>query len=274
MNPSSRLRAHRGGAFFKLILFLVILTGVVVTAWIFVLPQLLTSTLKKRTGFNVKVTSLQLNLFSGLLDMQGLVINNPDTFARPEFLDVRTVRVTADARSLFSDQPVINDAEIDVSTIALVRNSDGTLNASLFQERLFPSDEPVVDPKDPKAKPAEKKKTPKAKPQEFLIKRLSLKLGKIVISDHSARNVKSKEYDVAFSHVYENVTDPKQIAQPLIQKSFASVGAAIDGLVPGGIGSILGTATKSGTDFFKEIGKNPVDALKSLSDTLEEKQKP
>ncbi len=275
MNLSPSARAKRGGVFFKLLVFLVVLAAVVVTAWIYVLPNLLTSTLKKRTGFDVKVTDLQLNLFTGQLNLNGFVIQNPDTFARREFLEIRTVRASADARSLFSDRPVIHSAEIDVAHIAIIRNADGTLNASLFNSRLFPQPPPV----DPKAKPSDKPAPapapkPKEKPLNFLIESLTLKLDKIIVADLSSRNVKTKDYDVNIREVYTNVTDPKQLAQPIVKKLLPVVGDAISALLPGGIGSIIGTATKSGSDALNEVGKKATDALKSLSDTLEETPKP
>ncbi len=275
MNLSTSARAQRGGVFFKLVLFLVVLIGVVVTAWILVLPNLLTSTLKKRTGFDVKINDLTLNPFTGRLHFDGFVISNPSTFARPEFLDIRTVRAEADAASLFSDKPVIHDAEIDVGHISLIRNQDGTLNAALFQERLFPSEPPA----DPKAKKDEKEKTaPKPQPAKklnFLIERLTVKFDKVILANYTAAKPQVKEYDLKFSHVYTNVTDPKQLAQPVVQKLVSVVGSAISALIPGDMGKILGNATQSGADSFRETGKKAVtDVLKSVTATPEAKPTP
>jgi hypothetical protein len=274
----------RGGALLKLIVFLLIFGGIVTAAWIYFLPALLTSTLEKRTGFTVKVSKMSINPFQGLADFEGLVVTNPHTFPRSDFLDITLFRADAEVKTLFSDRPVINHAIIEVAKVGLVRNSDGTLNARLFNERLFPkpksadSDKgktPAPKPGQPSTPPKPKEQpAPEPPPMQFLIKRLDVRFANLLIEDHSGRKVTSREYPVRFAQTYENVTDAKQLVSTVAMRSFSSVGAAISGLIPGDFGRAIDAATKSGSDILKDGNKKSGDTLKTFVDTLEETRKP
>ena len=132
------MTGSRGGAFMKLILFLVIFGGVLTAAWVYFLPAILTSTLQKRTGFNVKVTALHFNPFNAKVDLTGFVITNPESFPRPEFIEVTSFNANAQMKTLFSDRPEFDYAWIEIAYVAFVRNSDGVLNTKLFSDRLSP----------------------------------------------------------------------------------------------------------------------------------------
>src|ERR1035437_9886731 len=122
------MAGSRGGAFMKLVLFLVIFGGVLTAAWVYFLPAILTSTLQKRTGFNVKVTSLHFNPFNAKVDLTGFVITNPESFPRPEFIEVTSFNANAQMKTLFSDRPEFDYAWIEIAYVAFVRNADGVLN--------------------------------------------------------------------------------------------------------------------------------------------------
>jgi len=132
------MAGNRGGAFMKLVLFLVIFGGVLTAAWIYFLPAILTSTLQKRTGFNVKVTELRFNPFTAKVDLTGFVITNPESFPRPDFIEVTSFNANARMSTLFSERPEFDYAWIEIAYVAFVRNADGVLNTKLFSDRLSP----------------------------------------------------------------------------------------------------------------------------------------
>ena len=71
------------------------------------------------------------------------------------------------------------------------------------------------------------------------------------------------------------VTDPKQLLAPFALKSLESVGAAIRGLIPGGIGKAVSAVTKAGDDPLLKKPETPTeDPLKTVVEKLEETPKP
>jgi hypothetical protein len=281
-------RTRQGGALLKLVVFLVIFVVIVVCAWIFFLPPILTSTLEKRTGFSVKVSKLAIDPFRNRVDFSGLVITNPGSFPRPEFVEVRSFHARAQLDTFFTDRLVIDDGEIDVAQVALIRNSAGTINAALFSERLLNARKPKGKPKppqDPKAGTPGQPKTPPPSPKpvpvdpnapekSFLIKRLVVRFEKMVVEDHTGTRPVSREYTLNFTHTYENIINTDQFVVGPFMKGFTAVGSAITGLIPGDMSKTLGEATKSGTELFREATKKTGDPFRAFMQTLEETNKP
>ena len=288
MNPCPCFsRSSRGGALLKLIVFLIVFFAIVVSAWIFFLPPILASTLEKRTGFSVKVEKLSIDPFRNRVQFAGLVISNPPSFPRPEFVQVRSFRAMAQLDTFFTDRLVIDDGEIDVANVALIRNSAGTLNAALFSDRLLNARKPKGKPKpaaEPKAKPGQPKPAPASKPavteraelpeKTFLIKRLVVRFERMIVEDHTGTKPVSREYMLNFSHTYENVINTDQFVVGPFMKGFTAVGSAITGLIPGDMSQTLGEATRSGTELYREATKKTGDPFRAFMQTLEETNKP
>ena len=284
--------ARRGGALMKLLIFLIIFSGIVVAAWVYFLPQILTSTLEKRSGFTVKLKRLAIDPFRNRVSFDGLVISNPPSFPRPEFVEIRSFRAWAQLDSFFTDRLVIDDGEIDVARVALIRNKDWTINAGLFSDRLLNTRKPKAKPKPPEAAPPPPKlepgkypPPPKPKPPEvaakpeapekaFLIKRLVVRFEKILVEDHTTQKPASREYTLNFSHTYENVINTDQFMVGPFMKGFSAVGSAITGLIPGDVSGTMGAASRSGTELFREATKKTGDPFKAFMDTLEQTTKP
>ncbi|ATC64261.1 hypothetical protein CMV30_10005 [Nibricoccus aquaticus] len=280
-------RSRQGGALLKLVVFLIIFVAIVVSAWIFFLPPILTSTLEKRTGFTVKVKSLAIDPFRNRVEFSGLVISNPSSFARPEFVEVRSFRARAQLDTFFTDRLVIDDGEIDVANVALIRNSEGTINAALFSERLLNARKPKGKPKpaeDPKtagkpgqpkpAAPADPSVRPELPEKTFLIKRLVVRFEKMIVEDYTGTKPVAREYTLNFAHTYENVINTEQFVIGPFMKGFTAVGSAITGLIPGDMSQTLGEATRSGKELFKEATKKTGDPFRAFMQTLEETNKP
>jgi len=311
---------NRGGALMKLLLFLVIFGGVLTAAWVYFLPTILASTLQKRTGFGVKVTELYFNPFNAKVDLKGFVISNPQSFARPDFIEVRSFSANAKIRTLFSDRPEFDYAWIDVAYVAFVRSADGVLNAKLFNDRLnppspAPADENAENEKDSKAaqlvldaKVAQggpvdlskknKKTAPKdakgspiteipevkgnavnekppAQPTKFLIRKLDIRLEKVIVVDYETPTPTVRQFDRKVFYTYNDVTEPRQLLAAFSLKGLESVGAAIRGLIPGGIGKTVGAVTAQSADPLLKKPEGPAeDPLKTVVEKLEETPKP
>jgi hypothetical protein len=277
MLSSSGFSSCRGGAFLKLVLFLFIFCGVITAAWIFFLPMVLSSTLTKRTGFEVKVERLALNPFAASVSIEGLSISNPHTYPRPDYVDVRTFEARAPFRTLFSDRPEFDYVKLDAPRVTFVRNTDGTLNANLFYDRLFPSAKPAADEgeKGRRKSPAPARPQPDPAPQRkmrFLIHHLELRVDKITWDDQYSRNPSTRDFDVHLYQVLEEVTDAKQLLTPAMLRAVAPVATAISGLIPGDLGNVFGAA--AGGSLMRDANKKAPESVSAIADTLEESRKP
>jgi hypothetical protein len=77
---------------------------------------------------------------------------------------------------------------------------------------------------------------------------------------------------------YTDVTDVKQLLAPSALQSLAPLGAALGGQVPGNFGAAINDAlkdaSKSGSSWFKALGRKVEEKAKGYFDALEESKKP
>jgi hypothetical protein len=251
-----------GGIWFRLLLFLAIFFAGLALAWMLLLPAALTGFVRARTGFAMEIQTLYVNPFTGRLALRGLAVTNPPTFPNPAFAEVREVRVDWQVSSMFGQRLVIDDAVIDVTGVTLVKDSQGAINAWLFQERLAnaPAGRPATGPAGSPA-------AANNRPPEFLIKRLQLRCDRLVIADYSRGQPAVRELALNFNHTYENVTSATQLAAPL-GDLLAPVAGAVSGLSPE-----AGAALRAAGDRFKESGRKAGEAVKGFFDALEKSLK-
>jgi hypothetical protein len=270
MNTNSRparLRARRGGILSKLLLFLFVLVLLAAVAWAFFLPAIVARVVAARTGFSVKSELFSANPFTGSVHVLALRLDNPATFPKADFVDLREFSADVDLGSLFGDKLIIESAKVDLESLTLIRAIDGTLNAKLFADRLQGID----------GTPAEKPVAPQAKakaPKPYLIKHLEVRVGKLRTENHTGQKPAVREFALNFAQSYENVTDVKQLVTGPIFKGFASAGAVLSGLLPSDWAKILETGTKGGRDLLRDLGRKATEALRGTSDALEESRKP
>lgn len=116
--------------------------------------------------------------------------------------------------------------------------------------------------------------TPVEKPMRFTIHRLELSLDRVIVADYMAATPDVREYKCKLHYTFNNFTDPKQLMAPFAFKSLQSVGAAIQGLIPGDIGKAFGAATQPVDPMLKPKTEQATDPLKTVVEKLEESQKP
>lgn len=241
----------RGGIWLRLMVFLAILFACLAMAWMILLPFAVTRLVRERTGFGIGIQALYVNPFTANLALRGLVITNPPAFPREDFVDVREFRADVRLFSLFRPRLVIDAAVINVAEISIVKDQRGLINASLFQEGLVGSSSTRP--------PAEAKE----KEREFLVRRLQVRFDRLVIADYSGRRPDVREFNLNFSHTYENVTDARQLAAP-IADIFVPVAGAIGRILPG-----TGAALRAAGGTVKETNRKAGEAVKGFFESLE-----
>lgn len=262
-NPFTSLRRCRGGTFVKLLLFLVVFMSLVALAWMFFLPSVLTSVVRKRTGFDVQIKKMAVNPFNGDFSIAGLVINNPAGWPSPEFVDVREFRAETDLWSLIGGKrAIIDNAVVDVALVALVTDSEKKTNLQLFQDR-------IAGPKD-----AKKKQPDSGEKFDFLIRRLHLRFTKLQLMDYSGKKAAPsiREVNLNIDHTYTDITDAKQLLTGALP-GINAIGSVMSALIPGGLGKAIGGAMQGPVDLMKGTGKKTMDIFKGVFEKLEEKPK-
>jgi len=238
---------------------------------------------------------IEVTSFNANAQMKTLFGDNPVfDYARIEVAYVALVR-DADGvlnAQLFNDRlnpPAHADKDLEDKKKALEKAIEPPRDASATQGGpVKPKAEPVKTPAtNSKAKPAETAakgknskdaKEPEVKPVEkpmrFTIHRLELSLDRVIVADYTKTTPEIREYKCKLYYAFNDFTDPKQLMAPFAIKSLQSVGAAIQGLIPGDIGKAFGAATQPVEPMLKPKTEQDSDPLKTVVEKLEESQKP
>ena len=244
---------------------IVTIVVVVAVVWIFFLNPIVAHQIKSRTGFDVKIQKLYVNPFTTTAQIDGLLLTNPTgEFKTPGFVDLTALHADVSLRSLlFGDQIVVNSATLDLPAVTLVRRDSKPSNAELFAQRLA-GESSAAQPQQPQ--PAPKPGETPSKPLNFLIKRLDINLGKVVVASEPANGAPtSKDYVINYKHTYENITDPKQFMTVDLAKSMLGIGSQLTDLIPGKFGESVNGVLKGGIN----VLDNPAGAVESAAGALQ-----
>jgi uncharacterized protein involved in outer membrane biogenesis len=249
-------RARQGGVLIKVLLGLGILLALGAVLWVTLLPELVVSTIHRKTGFAVKVDGLSVNPFTGVAEIKGLVLNNPAGWPAEGFVDLREFRVAVNLFSLWSDRFVAREVVVDLPQITLVKNQQGVLNATAFRNGFTGRGEA-----------GQPNQGGTGTKQGFLIRHLVLKFGKLVYADYSGRKPVIKEYNLNLNQDMRDVDSVAKIISPLTGSALGLVSGTIGGLFKGSPDLLKDT-----TGVIQEAGKKAGEKLKGLLDALDKKK--
>ena len=123
-----------------------------------VLPRI-----KAETGIDARVGKLSINLPSGILYLNDVVVKNPDGFLLENLASIDRVRLEIDLYSLLKRKPILVESiEVENALLNVVRNKDGEINLDQLQAASPPWVEPVsdVDPPSPEQPPSAERPAP------------------------------------------------------------------------------------------------------------------
>lgn len=241
----------RGGWLIRSVLFIAVLGVILAAGWTVLLPGITVSTIQARTGFVVKVDQLSVNPFSGKVNIEGAVVENPIGWSTHEFITLRRFKVDAELLPLLNHRFVADEVIVDVEKLSLVRNQDGRLNSDVFRHGLS---KPEAGSDEPK---------PTSQKTEFLIRHLVLKFDQLVMADYSGKKPLIKEYDLKISREMWAVDSVTKLASPFVGSMLNAQGELLD-LRPGAVGETLNS--------LQQAGKKTGDSLKKLFQSLEKKK--
>ena len=234
-------------------------------AWMVLLPKMVERELRATTGFDVTVSVLKADPFTGSVVVRGFSAKNPPSFPTPDFVELRELRANVSVFSwFFSDQFVISELDIDTAKIALVRQHDGKSNAGAFMAAFSGGSAQAAQAR---------------KPRRYLIKKLHVRLEELYVADYTGLGTDKKTYQLNIDRTYTNVTDPRQLLVPDVVKRLYSFGFHHDiaKLLPGDFGQALadtlGGVAHMGTTL-KNVVQKTGESLKGTIDKLEQSSKP
>lgn len=255
----------RGGAMLRIILFLCVVGAGLALAWMLFLPEILATTVKKRTGFEVQIARMSSNPFTGELKADEIVVRNPAGWPSGAFVQIRELKAVMDMSSVFGSRPVVKSAYLDISTVSWVSDAHRASNFQVFEDRR------KGEKPQPKKLPA-KEKEPEV-PREFLVQDLELRYGRLELNDFSGPKPANRELTLNFVKTYKDISDSKKVLAGG-PPGLSAVGSVVLALFPGPFGEALGSALHEPLLPSKDKNRKLPDPMRGVLEKLEEKPKP
>jgi hypothetical protein len=250
----------------KLFLLLGTLFAAAAMAWMVFLPHLAERQLRDATGFDITVKVVSANPFTGRLVVKGLTAKNPQGYPEPDFLKLESLDAIFDLFSLATGgQVIVENLDLNIAKLEIIRLHDGRTNFAECVARFNPPSAPGAA-------------APKPARRAYLIRKLRIRLGQLVLQDYTGFNAEKKDYALNIDHSYVNVTDSRQLLVPDVVRTLYKFGLHHDmaKLLPGEFGEALAAAV----DGFSQVGSKVKDAgqkagdfLKGVVDKLEQSPK-
>jgi hypothetical protein len=243
------------------------------TLWF--LPVYIEDEVEDRTGFTANFDNLRVRLFKTGVEMPDASIENPSDFKDQTFVDLAFLKVDFQLASLFGDPVVIDEFILDIRQIGYVIAPDGRNNAEVFFRNLQSGGRSRVDEKSGNDREDE--------PRMVLIKKFSLKIDTVKVSDFDRIVPRVREYLTDVNIELQNVTEASAVLDPLAEEmrgmglsfvfnGFLEAMLAVDtyrdlakSLLPGSMNT-LESGAKTVLDGAEETGK----VIKNVFETLNE----
>lgn len=216
----------------KVLLSLVAIAVVLVLVRNSLLQKITRSTVLKTTGFDIEIGRLHAGILEPVFEVSDARLINPEDFPEATALEIRTLRVGYDLRSVLSDEIHLREVVVDVPRAVLVIREDGESNLSRLGKTL----EERKEEKE-KAGGQEPEGTPKPKQEKparrIRVDTLALKIGRVEMRRYREGESRPevKTYDVNFERIATDVTDLQTINAMIIAGVIETVGGqALRGL--------------------------------------------
>ncbi len=95
------------------------------------LPQI-----SKKTGMDIGIGNVAINLFGGSLRAENLRIANPTGFKEPNLFSIDNLNLDVGLKALLNKTIRVSDANVKNAKFTLVRNAEGAVNLQKLQEKL------------------------------------------------------------------------------------------------------------------------------------------
>ena len=245
---------------FGLLVILILVVGLYVTLQYFlggIVKKGVNEYAPRITQTKVELQGAHISPFSGVGELNGLTVGNPQGWSGGDAFRLGKVKVSMEPYSVFKDTIVINELTIDqpefLYETRLVASNIGDLLKNIEQS---------IGGKSAEAK------TKDGKPIKLVVKKLSLTNGKVTVGAlGTAMALPLPTIDMANIGVAEGGVTPAQLAFAVMKNVTATVvAAATDAIGKGGIGGSAGATIQQA----KQVG----EAIKGIFGGGQKKAEP
>ncbi|MCK4518658.1 MAG: hypothetical protein KAU12_00925 [Candidatus Omnitrophica bacterium] len=174
---------------------------------------LLSSGVRAVTGLELDIESVNLNPFSSLIGVGGLVLYNPERYADRIMADVPEIYLDYEVSALLRKKAHFKKVRLYLRELIVVKDKDGELN--LRSLKVTKAEEEEKEP----ARVEEQEK----KELNFRVDLLKLKIDKVVYKDYShGKKPVIKVYKVNIDENFENITDVKQFTKLILVRALVN----------------------------------------------------
>lgn len=141
-------------------------------------PKGMDSWIENRTGFSANINAVDLKIFSGSLDVEGVILANPPYYQNKNFMQIKQILVKLEPRSVYGDRLVFDHILIDIDRITWVKNAQGSINIIEFFDKLMKKDRSrSVDRLVAESEAKSEDVHLKDGHDDYIIKKLAIKVG-------------------------------------------------------------------------------------------------
>ncbi|NQU40190.1 MAG: AsmA family protein [Lentisphaerae bacterium] len=177
--------------------WIILVVAILMVVLLMALPPIAVKVVNTKAGdfvnAEVSLRDIDLNLFRGYVELEGLRVGQPPGFEGDDLLSLRHAHVKIAVRSLLHPPIVINDVRVEGLAMHIIKNSDGVMNVQKL----------ATTPSQPKEEKPDTEK-PAAPPP-------AVALEKLVVNDLNVRyadlSFGDKPLDVGVTELLLTVTD-------------------------------------------------------------------
>jgi len=183
----------------KVLGWVVLVVLVLVIVLLIAIPPVVVKVVNARAGdfvnAEVSLEDLDLNLFRGYVEIEGLVVGQPEGFEGAPLLELPHAHVKLNIGSLINHPIVISDVVVAGLSASIIRDTNGVMNV----EKL------AKTPPEPKEEEPEEEKAPAGEPPAVALENLLIENLKVRYVDSSFDD--KEPLDVGVSNLVLSVTD-------------------------------------------------------------------
>lgn len=243
---------------------LILVVGGVVAAKDALARAALAGGVRALTGLPVRIGALRVSVLKSVVEVQGLILDNPPGFPERVMVDMPELFVAYTLGPLFKRRLHLKTLRLHLKEIAVIRDRQGRLNLEAIQAlqgtlrsnvERGAAGAPGAAPRGPApsadgaSRPARKAQPPWA----VQIDDLELRIGRVVYKDYSrSGSPLVQEFSLNLRERHRHITHPAGLAALIVSKALVhtTIGRLTSfdlGALKAQAGSILERATEAGT---------------------------
>ena len=166
---------------------------------------------KKVTGLNLTMKSLNIGIIKTLVEIRTLKIYNPRGFKDRVMVDAPEIFVDYDLQALFKGKVHIEEMRFHLKELIVVKNEEGEVNINY----LKPAPSKKAEKNEKKKGSAQKMTLP-----DIRIDRLHLRIGKVIYKDYTGGGEPLvQEYDIRLDETHHDISNPSALVGLIVAKA-------------------------------------------------------